>query len=417
MTETEPSSLHFRTGIAAVITHGGSSILLGPSLVHAADRILEALQEGSNPMTVLDADLADPSANHSVAVIGMAPAATSFVLRGDQFELRIETPSGTVETFPELSRGWRGGAVTSLSGWRIRVKSSTESSLLGDRTKFSLIAGSAPCSEAWYGDVDEFSFVDVGTNTTFTEQPSDDVDKAEPQHEVAQADEPSEQVPFDPADDETIPDAPVSRQEAPPSQQPPTPPQQQQQPPMAPSAGQMPLAPPHPYGTPEGSTGQVPSPHQGASAGQPPAPPSASYAGPGIPAVNQAPAGGEPQANGPRHAAPEKDWAPQLNSNQGHVLSLSSTVVVGRDPNPDRAPDPSRTQLLQLRSAQQELSRSHLVVSYEAGNVLVWDLDSANGTIIARGGTIPEPLQPMNAVTLGRGDIIDLGDGITLWLG
>lgn len=412
-----------------MITHDGSSIVLGPSLAHAAGRVFDALVDGTNPMAVLDAELADPTAQHSVAVVGMAPAATSFVVRGEELQLRIETPSGTVESFPELRRGWRGGAVTSMSGWRIRIKSTTEASLLGDRTDFILADGAAPCGEAWFGEVDEFSFVDAKVATTFTGAiPVQD--SQQPPALGASAGIDSE-----PLEDDTIPDAqarevatqlpggPVTNG-AVQAQVPANPTSQVH--PAAPVPPQTSAAAPHPQGHAmpqqpapiQQQAWQQHAPQQGTPAPQQQF--TTSQASPQhqqyFPAEPHPPVQQQQQST-PRHAMPAREWAPQLNSNQGHVLTLSSTVVAGRDPQVDRAPDPNHAQLMQLRSPQQEISRSHLVVTYEGGNVLVWDLGSANGTVVARGGTIPEPLQPMSAVTLSRGDVVDLGDGAMLWLG
>lgn len=409
--------------------------MLGPSLVSAAPRVYEALLAGTNPMAVLDAELADPTARHSVAVVGMAPAATSFVLRGDALQLRIETPSGPVETFPELRRGWRGGAVTSMSGWRIRLKSTTEATHLGDRTQFAITEGAAPTSEVWFGEVAEFSLINTDAVTTFAkDQPSPDANggTASATEMEPASPEPAAMTTADSSgnaetDDDTIPDAPSAVSRAINANAAPAPLGHPAAP--APAAG---LGMPSvaaatvqhatPAAQPRAATPNTPAAAPTASA-MPPAPqmpnPSTSYDADDATVHEPQPAASSNSMAAPsgRHALPAREWAPQLNSNQGHVVTLSSTVVVGRAPVVDRAPDPTHAQLMQLRSPQQEISRSHLVVTYEAGNVLVWDLGSANGTVVARGGSIPEPLQAMNAVTLARGDVIDLGDGAMLWLG
>lgn len=110
-------------------------------------------------------------------------------------------------------------------------------------------------------------------------------------------------------------------------------------------------------------------------------------------------------------------FAPTLLSNQGHRITLTGNVVIGRRPSVDRAPEPASAQLMTVTSPNEEISRSHCVVSFDTGNVLVWDLGSVNGTLIARGGMIPETLEPRIPANLNHGDRIDLGDGVTLWLG
>ena len=48
------------------------------------------------------------------------------------------------------------------------------------------------------------------------------------------------------------------------------------------------------------------------------------------------------------------------------------------------------------------------------GGVQVTDLGSTNGTLIVRGGGAPEELRPGVSVSISRGDVIDLGDSLTI---
>lgn len=117
------------------------------------------------------------------------------------------------------------------------------------------------------------------------------------------------------------------------------------------------------------------------------------------------------------HGTPaDPSFIPRLISNHGHTVPLEHPQVIGRKPSVDRAPDPQAARLIVVPSPNDEISRSHCVVTYEHGSVLVWDLGSANGTRVLRGGSIPEQLSPMITVPIAHGDIIDLGDGATFWI-
>jgi len=49
----------------------------------------------------------------------------------------------------------------------------------------------------------------------------------------------------------------------------------------------------------------------------------------------------------------------------------------------------------------------------ENGKVLVTDLFSTNGITVAAGGVAPRKIAVGEAVAVGAGEVVDLGDGVT----
>ncbi|WP_374945779.1 FHA domain-containing protein [Agreia sp.] len=98
----------------------------------------------------------------------------------------------------------------------------------------------------------------------------------------------------------------------------------------------------------------------------------------------------------------------------GDVVSLDRPVIVGRRPRPQRVQGDVLPHLVTVSSPEQDVSRSHLEVRVEGRHVLVVDLDTTNGSVLHRAATPPLRLSPGEAVLVLNGDIVDIGDGVTL---
>jgi hypothetical protein len=98
----------------------------------------------------------------------------------------------------------------------------------------------------------------------------------------------------------------------------------------------------------------------------------------------------------------------------GDVVSLDRPVIVGRRPRAQRVQGDVLPHLVTVPSPEQDVSRSHLEVRVEGRHVLVVDLDTTNGSVLHRAGTPPLRLTPGEAVLVLSGDIVDIGDGVTL---
>ncbi|BDZ41258.1 hypothetical protein GCM10025865_05570 [Paraoerskovia sediminicola] len=69
-----------------------------------------------------------------------------------------------------------------------------------------------------------------------------------------------------------------------------------------------------------------------------------------------------------------------------------------------------------VESPEQDISRSHVEIRLEGWHVLVDDLGTTNGTVLHRPGQPPRRLQPGVPEIASSGDVVDLGDGVTLTL-
>ena len=97
----------------------------------------------------------------------------------------------------------------------------------------------------------------------------------------------------------------------------------------------------------------------------------------------------------------------------GWSVPVRGEIIIGRAPRarPGCAPG---TSLVQVPSPTQTVSRSHLQVMAAGWSVLALDLGSNNGTVLARPGMSPVLLATSLPTPLFVGDLLDVGDGVTL---
>ncbi|WP_193597759.1 FHA domain-containing protein [Microbacterium sp. YJN-G] len=98
----------------------------------------------------------------------------------------------------------------------------------------------------------------------------------------------------------------------------------------------------------------------------------------------------------------------------GQVIELDRSVIIGRRPRSTRASGTSMPHLVAVDSPQQDISRNHLEIRPEGDSVVVIDLHTTNGSLLMRPGTDPVRLHPGEHTLVLDGDIVDLGDGVTL---
>lgn len=98
----------------------------------------------------------------------------------------------------------------------------------------------------------------------------------------------------------------------------------------------------------------------------------------------------------------------------GQVIELDRPVVLGRKPRVSRVGGAAVPRLVTVPSPEQDISRSHLEIRLEGVSVLVVDLGSTNGSTLLRTGQLPVRLHPNEAVLVVDGDVVDLGEGVTL---
>lgn len=102
----------------------------------------------------------------------------------------------------------------------------------------------------------------------------------------------------------------------------------------------------------------------------------------------------------------------RLRLSTGAVVELDQDVVIGRLPEARRVTDLPR--LVTVPSPTEEISRSHLEVRLEDWHVLAIDPGSTNGTELHRAGEEPYQISREKPSFLRSGDVLDLGDGVTI---
>lgn len=96
------------------------------------------------------------------------------------------------------------------------------------------------------------------------------------------------------------------------------------------------------------------------------------------------------------------------------VVELDRPVVVGRRPRVVRAGEDLPPRLVAVESPSTDISRSHVEIRPDVDGVVVVDLHSTNGTKLLRGGAAPVQLYPGEHTLVVSGDVVDLGDGVTI---
>lgn len=104
----------------------------------------------------------------------------------------------------------------------------------------------------------------------------------------------------------------------------------------------------------------------------------------------------------------------RIRVSDGQVVELENTVIIGRRPRSPRAAGDSLPTLIAVESPEQDISRNHVEIRAEGEHVLAVDLDTTNGTVLLRGGHDPVRLHPNEPTMIVSGDVLDIGDGITI---
>jgi len=99
----------------------------------------------------------------------------------------------------------------------------------------------------------------------------------------------------------------------------------------------------------------------------------------------------------------------------GAVVTLDKSVIVGRTPKASRVTG-EMPHLVTVPSPTQDISRSHVELRVEGTAVVAVDLNTTNGTLVRRQGAEPVRLHPGEPHVLLNGDVIEIGDGVTITL-
>lgn len=103
-----------------------------------------------------------------------------------------------------------------------------------------------------------------------------------------------------------------------------------------------------------------------------------------------------------------------LRCSTGACAELDADVIVGRLPQGTDQPGRPSPHLMVVPSPEKAISKNHCAVRVDGWDVAVADLGSTNGTLLVRPGEPPRRVPEHGNVFLRPGDVVDLGDSITL---
>lgn len=104
----------------------------------------------------------------------------------------------------------------------------------------------------------------------------------------------------------------------------------------------------------------------------------------------------------------------RIRLSTGQVVELDRPVIIGRKPRATRSSGSSLPHLIAVESPESDISRNHLEVRPEGDSVVVIDLHTTNGSTLLRPGADPVRLHPGEQTLVLGGDVIDVGDGVTV---
>ncbi|MER7797357.1 FHA domain-containing protein [Microbacterium sp. NPDC096154] len=130
----------------------------------------------------------------------------------------------------------------------------------------------------------------------------------------------------------------------------------------------------------------------------------------------------------PPPAPPSSPFAPGATSTRsrgrirlstGESVELDRPVIVGRRPRSSRTTGADMPRLVAVESPQNDISRNHVEIASDGETVVVTDLHTTNGTVLRRAGRAgasaePVRLHPGEQTVVVSGDIVDIGDGVTI---
>jgi hypothetical protein len=96
---------------------------------------------------------------------------------------------------------------------------------------------------------------------------------------------------------------------------------------------------------------------------------------------------------------------------RGRTVLLDVTAFVGRSPRSPRIQHGVLPRLIRVVSPRNEVSGTHLEIRQLGTSVIVTDLGSTNGTVVAAPGSLPRSLRQGESVVVMPGTLVDIGDG------
>ncbi|MFK4791042.1 FHA domain-containing protein [Microbacterium sp. ZW T5_56] len=98
----------------------------------------------------------------------------------------------------------------------------------------------------------------------------------------------------------------------------------------------------------------------------------------------------------------------------GAVLELDRPLIVGRRPRIEQGMSDDIPELITVASPTHDISRNHVEIRRDGEATTVTDLNTTNGTMLLREGDGPLRLHPGEPTMVLSGDVLDIGDDVTL---
>lgn len=113
---------------------------------------------------------------------------------------------------------------------------------------------------------------------------------------------------------------------------------------------------------------------------------------------------------------PEAEGAPTLILPTGEKVALDRGAVIGRLPSSERLEGVRSPRLVSLGALSSAISRNHVKIEVTSSGLVATDLGSTNGTTLTRVGTLTQRLRPGIPAALLPGDVLTLGDAVSVVL-
>ena len=104
----------------------------------------------------------------------------------------------------------------------------------------------------------------------------------------------------------------------------------------------------------------------------------------------------------------------RIRVNRHEPIPLDAPALIGRKPVSPRIAIGGVPRLVRVPSPGHEVSSTHVELRQQGPAVIVTDLRSTNGTVVAIPGTSPQKLRQGESLVVSAGTVVDIGDGNTI---
>ena len=120
-------------------------------------------------------------------------------------------------------------------------------------------------------------------------------------------------------------------------------------------------------------------------------------------------ADGAPTEHGLSPATGVSPYRISINGESPMVLDVPH--LVGRSPRTPRVTSGAVPRLVAVPSPRGEVSATHLEICQVGHSIVITDLRSTNGTVVAMPGSMPLTMRAGESLVVGPGTIVEIGDG------